>query len=57
MVTLDDENEGPDYLNVDKVDAMTTSAQPVITVQLKEPMIVQTYLPRVVVTTLIARKP
>ncbi|XP_049400009.1 uncharacterized protein LOC125864121 [Solanum stenotomum] len=36
---------------------MTSSAQPVITVQLRKPLTVQTYLPRVVVTTLIAKKP
>ncbi|KAG5579957.1 hypothetical protein H5410_050584 [Solanum commersonii] len=57
MVTLDDEYDGPEYPNVDEADAMTSLAQPVIIVQLKEPMIVQTYLPRVVVTTLIAIKP
>ncbi|KAG5605627.1 hypothetical protein H5410_027119 [Solanum commersonii] len=47
----------PDYPNIDEVDAMTFSAQHVITVQLREPLTVQTYIPRVVVTTLIARKP
>ncbi|KAG5595218.1 hypothetical protein H5410_036450 [Solanum commersonii] len=36
---------------------MTSLAQPVIIVQLREPLTVQTYLPRVVVTTLIAKKP
>ncbi|KAG5616370.1 hypothetical protein H5410_016194 [Solanum commersonii] len=36
---------------------MTSSTQPVITFQLREPLTVQTYLPRVVVTTLIAREP
>uniref|UniRef100_M1DUN5 G-patch domain-containing protein n=1 Tax=Solanum tuberosum TaxID=4113 RepID=M1DUN5_SOLTU len=36
MVTLDEEYEGPDYPNVDEADAMTSSVQPVITVQLKE---------------------
>ncbi|KAG5614333.1 hypothetical protein H5410_014157 [Solanum commersonii] len=57
MVTLDDEYGTPDYPNIDEADAMTSSAQPVITVQLREPLIVQTYLPRVVVTTLVAKKP
>ncbi|KAG5595061.1 hypothetical protein H5410_036293, partial [Solanum commersonii] len=57
MVTLDDEYRTPDYPNIDEVDAMTSSAQPVITVQLRKPLTVQTYLPRVVVTTLVAKKP
>ncbi|XP_015169313.1 uncharacterized protein [Solanum tuberosum] len=57
IVTLDDEYGTPDYPNIDEADAMTSSAQPVITVQLREPLTVQTYLPRVVVTTLIAKKP
>ncbi|KAH0719096.1 hypothetical protein KY285_015127 [Solanum tuberosum] len=57
MVTLDEEYGGPDYPYIDEPDAMTSSAQLVITVQLREPLTVQTYLPRVVVTTLIARKP
>ncbi|XP_049391611.1 uncharacterized protein LOC125856071 [Solanum stenotomum] len=57
MVTLDDEYGTPDYPNIDEADAMTSSAQPVIIVQLREPLTVQTYLPRVVVTTLIAKKP
>ncbi|XP_049405282.1 uncharacterized protein LOC125868753 [Solanum stenotomum] len=57
MVTLDDEYGTPDYPNIDEVDAMTSSAQSVITVQLREPLTVQTYRPRVVVTTLIAKKP
>ncbi|KAG5571811.1 hypothetical protein H5410_061577 [Solanum commersonii] len=57
MVTLDDEYGVPDYPNIDEADAMTSSAQPIITVQLREPLTVQTYLPRIVVTTLIARKP
>ncbi|XP_049375476.1 uncharacterized protein LOC125840547 [Solanum verrucosum] len=57
IVTLDDEYGTPDYPNIDETDAMTSSAQPVITVQLREPLTVQTYLPRVVVTTLIAKKP
>ncbi|XP_049358814.1 uncharacterized protein LOC125823480 [Solanum verrucosum] len=57
MVTLDDEYGSSDYPNIDETDAMTSSAQPVITVQLREPLTVQTYLPRVVVTTLIAKKP
>ncbi|KAG5629333.1 hypothetical protein H5410_001050 [Solanum commersonii] len=56
MVTLDDEYGTPDYPNIDEADAMTSSAQPVITVQLRKPLTVQTYLPRVVVTTLIAKK-
>lgn len=53
MVTLDDEYEGPDYPNIDEVDVMISSVQPIIVVQLREPLIVRTYLPRVVVTTLI----
>uniref|UniRef100_M1DW54 Uncharacterized protein n=1 Tax=Solanum tuberosum TaxID=4113 RepID=M1DW54_SOLTU len=57
MVTLDEEYRGPDCPDIDEPDAMTSSVQPVITVQLREPLTVQTYLPRVVVTTLIARKP
>uniref|UniRef100_M1DDA9 Polyprotein n=1 Tax=Solanum tuberosum TaxID=4113 RepID=M1DDA9_SOLTU len=57
MVTLDDEYGTPNYPNIDEADAMTSSAQSVITVQLREPLTVQTYLPRVVVTTLIAKKP
>ncbi|KAH0752504.1 hypothetical protein KY285_005652 [Solanum tuberosum] len=57
MVTLDDEYGTPDYPNIDETDAMTSSAQPVITAQLREPLIVQTYLPRVVVTSLVAKKP
>ncbi|KAG5580219.1 hypothetical protein H5410_050846 [Solanum commersonii] len=57
LVTLDDEYEGLDYSNIDEVDAMTSSEQPVITVQLREPLTVQTYIPRVVVITLIAKKP
>ncbi|KAH0720248.1 hypothetical protein KY284_005278 [Solanum tuberosum] len=36
---------------------MTSSVQPVIIVQLREPLTVQTYLLRVVVTTLVAKKP
>ncbi|KAG5630352.1 hypothetical protein H5410_002069 [Solanum commersonii] len=35
---------------------MLSLAQPIITVQLREPLTVQTYLPRVIVTTLIARE-
>ncbi|KAG5571605.1 hypothetical protein H5410_061371 [Solanum commersonii] len=57
MVTLDEEYGGPDYPDVDEPDAMTSSVQTVITIQLREPLTVQTYLPRVVVTTLIAKKP
>ncbi|KAG5620260.1 hypothetical protein H5410_005478 [Solanum commersonii] len=57
MVTLDEEYGGPDYPSIDEPNAMTSSAQFDITVQLREPLTVQTYLPRVVVTTLIARKP
>ncbi|KAG5615843.1 hypothetical protein H5410_015667 [Solanum commersonii] len=57
MVTLDDKYGTPNYPNIDEADAMTSSAQPVITVQLREPLTVQTYLPRVVVTTLVAKKP
>ncbi|KAG5632501.1 hypothetical protein H5410_004218 [Solanum commersonii] len=57
MVILDDEYGTPDYPNIDEADAMTSSAQPVIIVQLREPLTVQTYLPRVVVTTLITKKP
>ncbi|KAG5598868.1 hypothetical protein H5410_030238 [Solanum commersonii] len=57
MATLDDEYGTPDYPNIDEVNAMTSSAQPVITVQLREPLTAQTYLPRVVMTTLISRKP
>ncbi|KAG5570823.1 hypothetical protein H5410_060589 [Solanum commersonii] len=48
---------GPDCLDIDEPDAMTSSAQPVITIQLREPLTIQTYLARVVMTTLIARKP
>ncbi|KAG5591487.1 hypothetical protein H5410_042001 [Solanum commersonii] len=36
---------------------MTYSPQPVVTVQLREPLTVQTYLLRVVVTTMIAKRP
>ncbi|KAG5586649.1 hypothetical protein H5410_047083 [Solanum commersonii] len=57
MVTMDDKYGAPDYPNIDEADVMTSSTQPVITLQLREPLAVQTYLPRVVVTTLIARKP
>ncbi|KAG5587965.1 hypothetical protein H5410_048399 [Solanum commersonii] len=57
MVTLDDEYGTPDYPNTYETDAMTSSAHSVITVQLKEPLTVQTYLPRAVVTTLIAKEP
>ncbi|KAG5581202.1 hypothetical protein H5410_051829 [Solanum commersonii] len=39
---------GFDCPDINEPDAMTSSAQPVITVQLREPLIVQTYLPRVV---------
>ncbi|KAG5600628.1 hypothetical protein H5410_031998 [Solanum commersonii] len=56
MVTLDDEYGTPDYPNIDEVDVMTSSTQPVITIQLRESLTVQTYLLRVVVTTLIAKK-
>ncbi|KAG5590750.1 hypothetical protein H5410_041264 [Solanum commersonii] len=48
MVTLDDEYGAPDYPNIDETDALTSLA---------EPLTIQTYLPRVVATTLIARKP
>uniref|UniRef100_M1DI72 Uncharacterized protein n=1 Tax=Solanum tuberosum TaxID=4113 RepID=M1DI72_SOLTU len=41
----------------DEPDDMTSSAQPIITVQLSDPLIFQTYILRVVVTTLIARNP
>ncbi|KAH0781406.1 hypothetical protein KY290_001004 [Solanum tuberosum] len=54
MVSLDDEYEGPDYPNIDEADVMIYSVQPVIAIQLREPLSVQIYLLRVVVTTLIA---
>ncbi|KAG5595598.1 hypothetical protein H5410_036830 [Solanum commersonii] len=57
MVALDDQYGTPDYPNIDEADAMTFLAQLVITFQLRKPLTVQTYLPRVVVTTLIAKKP
>ncbi|KAG5590056.1 hypothetical protein H5410_040570 [Solanum commersonii] len=57
IVTLGEEYEVLDCLDIDELDAMTSSAQPVIIVQLREPLTVKTYLLRVVVTTLIARKP
>ncbi|KAG5620497.1 hypothetical protein H5410_005715 [Solanum commersonii] len=38
MVTLDDEYGTPDYLNIDEANVMTSLAQPVITVQLREPL-------------------
>ncbi|KAG5614982.1 hypothetical protein H5410_014806 [Solanum commersonii] len=53
----DKEYGGLDCLDIDEPDAMTSSAQPIITVQLSDPLIVQTYILRVVVTTLIARNP
>ncbi|KAG5614710.1 hypothetical protein H5410_014534 [Solanum commersonii] len=56
IVTPNDEYGSPDYPNIDEADDMTSLAQPVITVQLREPLTVQTYLPRVVVTALIVRK-
>ncbi|KAG5599161.1 hypothetical protein H5410_030531 [Solanum commersonii] len=37
----------PDCPNIDKTDTMTSSVQPVITVQLREPLTIHTYLPRV----------
>ncbi|KAG5576197.1 hypothetical protein H5410_056331 [Solanum commersonii] len=57
MVTLDEEYGVLDCPDIDEADAITSSVQPVITVQLREPLTVQTYLPRVVVTTLIAKNP
>ncbi|KAG5590830.1 hypothetical protein H5410_041344 [Solanum commersonii] len=57
MLTLDDEYKGPDYPNIDEANVMTSSMQHVITVQLREPLIVHTCFPSVVVTPLIARKP
>ncbi|KAG5579759.1 hypothetical protein H5410_050386 [Solanum commersonii] len=55
MITLDEEYKVTHNPNIDEADAMTSLAQPVITVQLSEPLSVQKYLPRVVVTTLIIR--
>ncbi|KAG5599949.1 hypothetical protein H5410_031319 [Solanum commersonii] len=46
MVTLDEEYGGPDCLDIDEPDAMTSSTQPIITVQLREPLTIQTYLLR-----------
>ncbi|KAG5616501.1 hypothetical protein H5410_016325 [Solanum commersonii] len=57
MVLLDEEYGDPNYPYIDEPDAMTSSAQPVITVQLREPLTIQISLSRVVMTTLIARKP
>lgn len=56
MVTQEEEYEGPSFTYVVREDTMTFIAQLVITVQLREPLTVQTYLQRVVVTTLISRK-
>lgn len=56
MVSLEEEYEVPNCPDMVGVDAMISTTQPIITVQLREPLTVQTYLPRVVVTTLIARK-
>lgn len=53
MVTLDEEYGGPDYPDMDELDVTTSLAQPVINVQLRELVTVQTYLPRVVMSTLI----
>lgn len=52
IITLDEEYGGPDCPDIDEPNVMTSSVQPVITVQLREPMTVQTYFPRIVVTTI-----
>ncbi|KAH0644537.1 hypothetical protein KY284_032421 [Solanum tuberosum] len=57
MVTLDEEYGGPDCPDIDEPDAMTSSTQHVNTVQLREPLTIQIYLPRIVVNSLNARKP
>ncbi|KAG5576639.1 hypothetical protein H5410_056773 [Solanum commersonii] len=46
MVTLDEEYGGPNCPDIDEPDDMASSAQSIITVQLREPLTVQTYLPR-----------
>ncbi|KAG5628276.1 hypothetical protein H5410_013494 [Solanum commersonii] len=40
MVTLDEEYGGPDYLDIDEPDTMTSSTQPIIIVQLRDPLTV-----------------
>ncbi|XP_055831000.1 uncharacterized protein LOC129900049 [Solanum dulcamara] len=59
MISLEEEyNLGETIAPVWNVEEAATASpvQPIITVQLREPLTVQTYLPRVVVTTTVARK-
>ncbi|XP_055800430.1 uncharacterized protein LOC129869872 [Solanum dulcamara] len=59
MISLEEEyNLGETITPVWNAEEAATASpvQPIITVQLKEPLTVQTYLPRVVVTTTVARK-
>ncbi|XP_055803394.1 uncharacterized protein LOC129872427 [Solanum dulcamara] len=59
MISLEEEyNLGETIAPVWNAEEVATASpvQPIITVQLKEPLTVQTYLPRVVVTTTVARK-